>query len=185
MEAGCCGLSDHPQAGDTGSAIQFSLDTTNEVMSAGSYGDRIASDVDIECAADARDRRELLMHITSDPAQIEVNMGITGLDHLFEDGAADNVSRGKICHGVRSFHEALPVSIPQYSTGAPDDLGDECASGTREVEGGGVELHEFHTHESSPCTEAQGDAIACRSYRVGGFAEYLAGTSGGDDDSAG
>ena len=64
----------------------------------------------------------------------------------------------------------MAVEVEEQSAFATEGFCYECAGGTCDVEGGGVELHEFHVAKDCAGAVGHGQAVACCDRRVGGFA---------------
>ena len=84
VEAGARYLADREQAGHGGLAVEVDLDPADHVVRSGANRDVVLVDVDPEEAADRRDPREQGVGILVDVRDVEIDVGITRLDHARE-----------------------------------------------------------------------------------------------------
>src|SRR5437763_4581111 len=82
--------------------------TAHTVMGRGRYGQQVSSEVKAIRVTDGRDGGETSMHLFSrQMAQVEVLAISLFSQHLAEDGASHDITRGKLGLGSITRHETL------------------------------------------------------------------------------
>lgn len=171
-----------PQAGERGLAVNVGGDAADHVVGSRSDGDGVAGDVQPELATDLADVREPSSDVLGgEMGQVEIHARVLGGFHLAGNGQADNVTRSEFQAVVEIGHEADAADVAEVRAFAADRLGDEVPGTAGDVQHGGVKLHELHVAELRPGPEGNGVAVAGGDGGVGGLAEDLARSAGGQD----
>ena len=95
MEAGGCDFAACVEIGEIGAGEGVCFNSADHVMGAGTDGDQIFADIYIEAFAQFGDEGETFFEMCFiEMANVEVDVGGVCFEHLFQDGAADDVARG-------------------------------------------------------------------------------------------
>ena len=95
-------------------------------MCAGADGDEVFADIDIETVAEfAYDGESFGEVLLIEVADVEIDMGGFGFEHLCEDGPADDIAGGEFCGGVVILHKRPAFGVAQDGTFAAESFGDE------------------------------------------------------------
>ena len=102
---------------------------------------------------------------------------------LLEDKRArDQVARGQLTRRVIPGHEALAIGIDQMRALTAQRLRQQKPRRARDIQRGGMELHEFQVGHLRARVPRQRHAVAGGDRGVGGVAKHLAGAAGGEQD---
>ena len=140
-------------------------------------------DVDTDAEALGVDIREVLLGFFGIlVGYVQTDMIQTVDFHFLIDGARHDVARSQTEPLVILLHKLLAVRQTQNTSVTTHGLGNEVGrmSFSRVVQGGRVELYEFHALYRTFGTVNHGDSVACRDIRVGGCGVNGSCSSGGN-----
>ena len=104
------------------------LYAADHIVCARPDGYEVFADVYVEALAQfADDGKSFGEVLLVEVADVEVNVGGFGFEHLFEDGPADDVARGKFGGWVVIFHKCPAFGVQQDGPFAAERLGNQCA----------------------------------------------------------
>mmetsp|Transcript_8729 Transcript_8729/g.15103 ORF Transcript_8729/g.15103 Transcript_8729/m.15103 type:complete len:238 (-) Transcript_8729:980-1693(-) len=180
MEAGAGHFTTCVQTLHTGFAKKTGLYATTCVVLRWNHWDRVLGDVQPQLSTLHRDVREVMEHLISWlVTDVQQHMLFVSLKQLVVDAASHNVSRRQLhTQRVVLCHEPLSACIVKMTSFTAHSFCDEegAASVCGVVQGGWVELYEFHVGHHSGCTISHGNTISRSYMRVGGVWIHLAST---------
>jgi hypothetical protein len=112
------------------------------------------------------------------PERPAIEEGATSTHDLAIDRTRHHVARRKLGVLVDRAHEAVAAGIDEQCAFAAQRFSRERCGVASDIDGGGMELHEFGIGDHSSGPSGNGDAFAARLARVGGDGVDLAGASG-------
>jgi len=182
VQAGAGNFAAGVEVWDIGLCVEVCFDASDHIVCAGSDGDEVFGDVDVEASAQFVDEGETVGELFFvEVSDIEVNVGGGGFEHLREDGTADDVAWCQFGVVVVVGHKAVVVNVEQLCAFASDSFGDQCAGGAGDVEGGGVKLDEFEVLKDGSCAVCHSQSVCGSDGGIGGFSIKHSCAAGGED----
>ena len=178
----CTGnLSNSMETRQGGSTVAIDYYTAHTIMGRRSYGQQIFGEIEAILGTYSRNGGETSMHLFSrQMAQVEVLAISLFSQHLAEDGASHDITRGKLGLGSITRHETLTGMIAQVGSFAAHCLRNQVRSVSR-YQHRWMELHEFQVGQCCSGMPRQGKAISSSSRRIGGVQPEPASTSARQD----
>ncbi len=110
-------------------------------------------------------------------SDVEEDAVIAMFFHLIVDCPGDDISRGQIFELVIVRHEGVAVTPLKYRSLTAHGFGNQERLGVRVIEGGRVELHEFHVDDSCAGPPTDRQSVASGDIRIAGVKINFAGTA--------
>ena len=102
------------------------FDAADHIVRAGADGDEVFADIDIETVAEfAYDGESFGEVLFVEVADIEIDVGGFGFEHLREDGPADDITGGEFGGGVVILHKCPAFGVAQDGSFAAKGFGNE------------------------------------------------------------
>ena len=151
-------------------------------MCAGADGNKVFAYIDVETVAEfADDGKSFGEVLFVEVADIEIDVGGFGFEHLCEDGPADDVTGCEFCGGVVVLHKRPAFGVAQDGSFAAERFGNERSRCACDIERCRVELDEFQILQDCAGTISNRKAVGCCAGGVCGFAVELARAARGED----
>ena len=131
--------------------------------------------IDAAGATNRKDARKALLEIPAQHPRVEPD--VPASDFLSEDFAGDDIARCQLGQPMPLEHEPLSFLIQQDRAFSTHGLGDELQRILRRIEGGRMELHEFHVGEPDSPTMRNRETISRGNLRIGRVAVDLPATA--------
>ena len=156
------------------------LNSADHIMGAGSHRNQIRGNIDTERGADFLDLREAgIQPFLGDVADVEVHARMPGLLHFRQNTLADNVSGRQFGLRMVVGHKPHAFAVSQYPAFSSHRFGDQESHGAGNVEGGRVELDEFHVLKDCAGAISHGNPVARSNVWIGRFPVNLPTPTGG------
>ena len=183
----CAGdLSDGVEPSQGGAAVEVDQDAPATVVEGRDDGNRRAGDVDAVLETGLVDVGETLPRVYREVREVQENIGVVVLEHLFVDGTGDDIPGGQVLERGVVLHEGSPSLGLQYGSLSADSLGDEeVVLHVGGVEGGGVKLGVLHVEDLGPSPVGHGVAVSTGAGGVRGVEEGSTQAAGGQNRGAG
>ena len=155
---------------DRRACFQVNLDTATQVVGSRNHRYVVLGDIDAQFQTMLVDVGEVVFGLFGIfVGHIKVHMVFASLFHFAVDGACHHIAWSKRQARVILLHEFLASQVAQHGAIAAHSLGDEEGGAVAGViQGGGVELDEFHVLHRSFGTINHSNAVACGNERIGG-----------------
>src|SRR5579884_3060884 len=114
VDAGCGNFTCGVESFDRSSAVEIRRNSSHGVVRGWTDRQKIRRNVQAVLQAGGIDSREAALHVIRlQSGEVEINEFRAGLFHFHDNGARDNVARGKLASLMVARHKALQIDVPQ------------------------------------------------------------------------
>ena len=160
------------EAIETGAPAQIGDNPTHHIVRGRRDRYQVHRRIDSPSATDRKDPGETLLEILSEHPRIEED--VPPADPLAKYLTGNHIARSELCQAMALEHESLSVLVEQHRALATHRLRDQLQRIFRCVEGGRMELHEFHVRQPGSRPMRDREAVARRHLRIRRVAIELA-----------